>query len=84
MQGKVKWFDPKLGYGFIESKDAKKEIFVHYSEINMEGFKVIYEDDIVEFDYDEDSNKATNLNIILKGNLHKEIESTKNLLDSNK
>ena len=36
MQGKVKWFNNKKGYGFIESKEGK-DIFVHFSAINMEG-----------------------------------------------
>ncbi|MFW5804390.1 MAG: cold shock domain-containing protein [bacterium] len=49
MQGKVKWFDPKLGYGFIISNDGK-EIFVHYSGISMEGFRKLKHGQEVEFD----------------------------------
>ena len=38
MQGRVKWFNPQKGYGFIEVEDGK-DVFVHYSEIQEEGFK---------------------------------------------
>lgn len=64
MKGKVKWFSDKLGYGFIESDSKEKDIFVHFKEINIEGYKTLYAGDIVEFDYDKEKNKATNLNII--------------------
>jgi len=49
MQGKIKWFDPRKGYGFIEQDDAE-DVFVHYSEINMEGFKTLEDGDLVEFE----------------------------------
>ncbi|MDO8885668.1 cold-shock protein [Candidatus Oleimmundimicrobium sp.] len=52
VQGTVKWFDAKKGYGFIE-QDGGEDIFVHYSAIQGEGFKVIHEGDRVEFDVEE-------------------------------
>ena len=48
-EGKVKWFNPAKGYGFIASADDQ-EIFVHYSSISSEGFKTLKEGDPVRFD----------------------------------
>lgn len=47
--GKVKWFDPQLGYGFLERQDGS-QIFVHFSAIQMEGFKTLNDDTAVEFE----------------------------------
>jgi len=49
MQGKVRWFKTKLGYGFLKGED-KKEYFVHYKKIQMDGFKNLLEGQIVEFE----------------------------------
>lgn len=49
MNGKVKWFDSKKGYGFI-TEDSGKEIFVHYTGILKEGFKALSEGQAVEFE----------------------------------
>lgn len=61
MKGKVKWFDAQLGYGFIQSEEVDNDIYVHFSEIKMSGFKTLDEDDLVEFDYDPELKKATNV-----------------------
>jgi CspA family cold shock protein len=59
--GRVKWFDNKKGYGFIELDDGSGDIFVHYSDILEEGFKTLSEGDAVEFEISESdqSRKAT-------------------------
>lgn len=59
--GRVKWFDNKKGYGFIELDDGSGDIFVHYSDIIEEGFKTLSEGDAVEFEISESdqSRKAT-------------------------
>lgn len=49
MLGKVKWFSPEKGYGFIEREDGK-DVFVHFSAIQDEGFKTLAEGQSVEFD----------------------------------
>ena len=64
MKGYVKWFNDKLGYGFIKSEEIDKDIFIHYYEINKKGYKKLNENDIVIFKYDEDKNKAYDLIII--------------------
>ncbi|MFB3925348.1 MAG: cold-shock protein [Syntrophales bacterium] len=48
-EGVVKWFDEKKGFGFIES-DEGKDLFVHFSSIQKEGFKTLYEGQRVRFD----------------------------------
>ncbi len=48
-RGTVKWFSAKKGYGFISDADGN-DIFVHFSAIDMDGFKELKENDMVEFD----------------------------------
>ena len=49
MSGFVKWFNNEKGFGFIEYK-PNQDVFVHYSAINMEGYKTLNEGELVEFD----------------------------------
>lgn len=53
MLGKVKWFDPSRGYGFIYSEEIGGDLFVHAASItpNGDGLKILHENDRVEFDY---------------------------------
>lgn len=48
-EGTVKWFNPRKGYGFIATKEGK-DIFVHYANINSDGYKTLNEGDSVTFD----------------------------------
>lgn len=49
VEGKVKWFNEKKGYGFIE-QDNGPDVFVHYSSIDHPGFKTLQEGQRVQFD----------------------------------
>ncbi|HKL61045.1 MAG TPA: cold shock domain-containing protein [Acholeplasma sp.] len=49
MTGKVKWFDAEKGYGFISTSEGK-DIFVHFSAIQADGYKALAEGDQVEFE----------------------------------
>ena len=47
--GKVKWFDNKKGFGFIEGEGGK-DVFVHHTSISAEGFKTLSEGELVSYD----------------------------------
>jgi len=60
--GKVKWFDEKKGFGFIEQEDGP-DVFVHYSAIGGDGFKTLQEGQSVTFDISDGDKgpQATNV-----------------------
>lgn len=49
MRGRVKWFNESKGYGFIQA-EAGSDVFVHFSAIQMDGYKTLNEGEEVEFD----------------------------------
>ncbi len=55
--GRVKWFDSKKGFGFIEAAELEKDVFVHHSGIAGDGYHHLKEGDQVEFDL-EDTDKG--------------------------
>lgn len=48
--GIVKWFNAEKGYGFITADDGSQDVFVHYSAIDMTGYKVLEEGQAVTFE----------------------------------
>jgi len=51
--GTVKWFNNAKGYGFVTPDDVEKDVFVHFSSIDMDGYKTLKEGQKVEFDISE-------------------------------
>jgi CspA family cold shock protein len=63
-RGSVKWFDDAKGYGFIAGEDGK-DVFVHHTAIQAEGFRTLKEGDLVEFEVTNDK-KGPRANKVVK------------------
>lgn len=62
-RGRVKWFNEKKGFGFIEQEGGGPDVFVHFSAITGEGFKTLTEGQAVQFDVIEDAKGAKAQNV---------------------
>ena len=64
-KGTVKWFNNQKGYGFIKAEDGN-DVFVHYSGLNMEGFKSLEEGAAVTFEITDGAKgpQATNVEVV--------------------
>lgn len=72
--GKVKWFNPRKGYGFIAGADGR-DIFVHYSSISGDGYKTLVEGDEVSFDTVEGEKGLRAENVVAKSAAESKKES---------
>lgn len=75
-QGSVKWFDDQKGYGFVE-QDVGDDLFVHYSDIQQEGYKTLSENQVVEFEIEETEKglAAKNVSIVSEQSEEDEAEA---------
>ena len=73
--GTVKWFSAPKGYGFIGRENGEDDVFVHFSAIQMEGYKRLKEGQEVEFSIEEGPKGLQASNVILTGDNGKNIET---------
>ena len=52
-EGKVKWFNPSKGYGFLAPDDGTEDVFVHYSAIDGSGYRELVEGQRVQFETEQ-------------------------------
>ncbi len=62
MKGTVKWFNSEKGFGFITTEEGN-DVFAHFSQIVMDGYKALEENDNVEFDVEEGDKGLQAVNI---------------------
>jgi CspA family cold shock protein len=65
--GTVKWFNESKGFGFISPSDGGKDVFVHFSAIQGEGFKTLAEGQSVSFDVEEGPKGPQASNVVGEG-----------------
>jgi CspA family cold shock protein len=64
-KGKVKWFDPAKGFGFIQSDGGEQDVFVHISDVQRAGLSTLNEGERVSFDIAQDRGKTHAANLKL-------------------
>jgi len=62
-RGKVKWFDPAKGFGFIQSDGGGQDVFVHISDVQRAGLSTLNEGERVSFDIAQDRGKTHAANL---------------------
>lgn len=62
-QGTVKWFNPEKGYGFIEQEGGGGDVFVHYKQIQSNGFRTLEENQKVDFEVEQGAKGPQALNV---------------------
>ena len=62
-QGKVKWFNNSKGFGFLVPDEGGEDVFAHFSQIQMEGYKTLKTDERVQFEVTDGPNGKQAQNI---------------------
>ena len=62
--GKVKWFNPTKGYGFIEPAEGGKDVFVHISAVQQAGMAELAEGQPINYDLEERNGKTSAVNLV--------------------
>jgi cold shock protein len=62
-EGRVKWFNEKKGFGFIEVDGQDKDVFIHHSAINMQGFRTLQEGQRVSFEIEQGQKGPAAVNV---------------------
>ena len=68
LTGKVKWFNPQKGYGFITPDNGNKDIFIHISALEKAGINSLNENDKVSYDEARNNGKVSAANIKILNN----------------
>ena len=66
-QGTVVWFDPKKGFGFVTPNDTGDDVFVHWSNLNVDGFKTLKPNQMVTYELGENHHGQQAVNVKVVG-----------------
>ena len=61
--GKVKWFNPKKGYGFVDQDDDEKDMFLHITALQKANISVLNEGDKISYDVEDENGRESAVNI---------------------
>ena len=64
MQGKIKWFNPTRGYGFITPDEGDKDVLIHVSALEEANITELQEGETVQFELGENRGKTTAINVV--------------------
>lgn len=63
-QGTVKWFSAPKGYGFIGQENGEEDVFVHFSAIDMDGYRKLRKGQVVEFSIEQGAKGLQAINVV--------------------
>ena len=61
--GKIKWFNPKKGYGFVDQDDDEKDMFIHITALQKANISVLNEGDKISYDVEDENGRQSAVNI---------------------